>query len=159
MPRKHLKLIGAALMGLAMVACGDDEGEAFTATIELTTGVEVPVCAGAGTSAMGSGTVTIDAANTTLQVSNLSWSGLSGPATAGHIHFGDPGEAGPVILPFTTVTSPINQTFTASSYPASPPEGAPADFAAFLDAVRDGQAYVNIHTGACAPGEIRAQIE
>ncbi|UJR79028.1 CHRD domain-containing protein [Sandaracinus amylolyticus] len=155
-----LKLIGAIVMGLAIVACGDDEDdEPFSDSLSLTTDEEVPVCTAAGADAMGSGTVTIDPDDLSLRVVNLAYSGLSGAATAGHIHFGDPGEAGPVILPFADVTSPIDEIFTAEDYPAAPPEGAPADFPAFLDAVREGRTYVNIHTEACAPGEIRAQID
>ncbi|AKF08382.1 hypothetical protein DB32_005531 [Sandaracinus amylolyticus] len=148
------------MIGLAVVGCGDDdEDAAFTSMLSLTTVEEVPVCPAAGADAMGSGDVLIDADGTSIRVMNLFYSGLSGPATAGHIHFGDRGEAGPVILPFADVTSPIDETFTAADYPASPPEGAPADFTAFVDAVRRGETYVNIHTEACAPGEIRAQIE
>lgn len=135
-----------------------DAGGAFVATLMLTTAQEVPPCAAAGASAMGTGNVRIDAEDTSLELV-VTYSGLSGPVTMGHIHLGAPGMAGPAILPFTDLTSPIMETFTEEDYPASPPAGAPADWAAFLDAVRAGDTYVNLHTAACAPGEIRDQID
>lgn len=136
-----------------------DAGQAFTSTLALTTADEVPVCGAAAEGATGSGTVTIDAANTQIDVA-VTYSGLSGPATGAHIHIGAPGVAGPIALDLgPDLTSPIARTFTADDYPDSPGAGVPADFEAFLAAVRAGQTYVNVHTEACGPGEIRGQIE
>jgi hypothetical protein len=138
---------------------GADAREAFASTLPLTTEQEVPVCDAAGADAEGAGMVTIDAANTRVDVVNLTYDDLSGPATAAHIHAGAPGVAGPIVLDFgTDLSSPINRTFTAADYPSPPPEGAPADFASFLEAMRNGQSYVNVHTAACPTGEIRGQI-
>lgn len=148
---------GATADGASSDAAADAATGAFTSTLALNTAEEVPPCAAAGESAMGTGTVEIDAEDSTIEVS-ITFSGLSGPATAGHIHIGAPGVAGPPILPFTDLTSPIEETFEAEDYPATPPAGAPADFEAFVAAVRAGETYVNIHTEDCAPGEIRDQI-
>jgi hypothetical protein len=133
----------------------------MTYTVPLTKAEEVPMaCANAGASATGMGTVTVSADNTMIIVSNLTYSGLSGTATLGHIHSGAAGANGPPVLNFGTgsmLDSPINRTFTATDYTAA--TGAPADFAAFVTALKAGNAYLNIHTGMCGGGEIRGQID
>jgi hypothetical protein len=73
--------------------------------------------------------------------------------TAGHIHKAPKGIAGPVIFPFSSLTSPINYT----SAPLT--EAQEADLYAGLN-------YVNLHTPALSPsgvkgypgGEIRGQL-
>lgn len=133
---------------------------AVTFTVPLTRAEEVPVCADADENAEGSATVMIDADDTTITVTDLTWTSLSGPATGAHIHFGAPGVAGPIVLDFgANPTSPINRTFTAADYPSPVPAGAPADFASFVEAMRDGETYINVHTEDCMSGEIRGQID
>ncbi len=150
-----------AILVLA-TACGDDDdgggAEATSFTVPLTVAEEVPVCAGAGASAAGSATVTISADNSTITL-NLTFQGLSAAATNAHIHFGAAGAAGGVIFPLgASPVSPVSATLTATDYPATPPEGAPANFAGLVTAMKAGTTYINVHTAACAPGEIRGQI-
>ena len=122
----------------------------------LTTGEEVPPCAAAGGGAQGGGNVTLAPDESSL-TATVNYSGLSGPATVAHIHAGKTGVAGPVVLPFSgDLTSPFSKTFTAADYVAAP--GAPPDFGSFVQALKSGGAYVNVHTAACKPGEIRGQI-
>jgi len=122
----------------------------------LTTGDEVPPCAAAAPGAQGTGSVTLSPDESSI-TATVNYSGLSGPATAAHIHAGKPGVAGPVVLPFSgDLGSPINRTFTAADYVAAP--GAPPDFASFVQTLKSGGAYVNVHSAACKPGEIRGQI-
>jgi hypothetical protein len=122
---------------------------------------EVPLtksCDSAGAEAKGSATVTVapDDASVTVTVN---YSGLSGDVTAAHVHLGAAGTNGPVVLPFAApFTSPFTKTFTAVDYNAA--AGAPPDFAAFVTALKAGGAfYVNVHTAACKPGEIRGEIQ
>ncbi|HET9596595.1 MAG TPA: CHRD domain-containing protein [Anaeromyxobacteraceae bacterium] len=146
----------AALMG-----CGSDNNnnnnQATTYTVPLSPASETPPCTAAGTGATGTATVTIAADNSSVKV-DATYSGLSGPATLGHIHSGDSTKAGPVVLPFKApLTSPFSQTLTAADYVAA--TGAPPDFAAFVTALKAGNGgYVNFHTAACGPGEIRGEI-
>ena len=122
----------------------------------LTTGDEVPVCPAAASGAQGTGNVTLAPDDSSVTVT-VNYSGLSGPATAAHVHVGKPGVAGPVVLPFKgDLSSPMNKTFTAADYVAAP--NAPADFPSFVQSLKNGDAYVNVHTAACKPGEIRGQI-
>jgi len=75
----------------------------------------------------------------------LTFSGLSGPATAGHFH--GPAAAGAnagVVLPFKGTTSPI--------------EGSATLTAAQAQDLLAGKWYANIHTAANKGGEIRGQM-
>lgn len=156
------KLSAVFAMMMLAAACGgddDDDDEGQTFTVPLTVAEEVPLCASAAAGATGSATVTISADKSTITV-NLTFSGLSGPATNAHIHYGEAGVAGGVIFPLgANPVSPVNATFDAADYPASPPTGAPATFAAFVTDMEDGKAYINVHSAACMPGEIRGQID
>jgi hypothetical protein len=143
----------------ALIGCSSDSStQQAVYNLNMTTAAETPVCAAAGASATGTAAVTVAADNSTIAV-NVVYSGLSGAATAAHIHFGTATAPGPVVLPFTgALDSPYTKTFTAADY--VPATGAPADFASFVTALRGGGAsYVNVHTTACGPGEIRAEIQ
>ena len=122
----------------------------------MTKAQEVMSCVGAGDTAAGSATVTVSADNTQIVVSNFTYTGLSGAATAAHIHANVAGMNGGVVLGFTSTASPVSQTFVAANY--TPATGAPADFAAFVTALKAGGAYINLHTAACMGGELRGQI-
>ncbi|MFD2058562.1 CHRD domain-containing protein [Mesorhizobium calcicola] len=97
------------------------------------------------TKGKGTATLTFDTAKKKLSW-NVKYSGLSGPATAAHIHgpaaMGE--NAGPVI-PFKKLKSPIKGSETLTDAQA-------ADLEA-------GKYYVNVHTAANKDGEIRGQIE
>jgi hypothetical protein len=128
-------------------------GEAKTFNFSLT-----KACPAAGANASGAASVTV-AADGSSVTATVTYSGLSGEPTASHIHWGASGVSGPVVLPFSgPLASPFSKTFTAADYKAA--AGAPADFAAFVIALKaGGAAYVNVHTAACKPGEIRGEIQ
>jgi CHRD domain. len=100
----------------------------------------------------------------------LSYSGLVGTVTqAAHIHFGQPGVNGGIIVFLCAadgnpiVCPPPGQgaagTLTAGQVQAVPDQGiAAGDFAALLKVMRDGAAYVNVHTDRFPNGEIRGDI-
>jgi hypothetical protein len=158
------KIVAALAATVVIVACDDDDDDPIapqptTFNVTLSRAAETPVCNTAGATAAGSATVTINAAETSITVSNLTFTGLSGPATLGHIHSGASGVPGPAVIDFgANPTSPFNGTFTASNYPSPVPAGAPANFDAFIDAMKAGNTYINIHTAACPGGEIRGQL-
>lgn len=97
------------------------------------------------TKGKGTATFTFDTAKKKLSW-NVKYSGLSGPAVAGHIHgpaaVGE--NAGPVI-PFKKLKSPIKGSAVLTDAQAADLES--------------GKYYVNVHTAANKDGEIRGQIE
>jgi hypothetical protein len=110
--------------------------QAYTATLAPGAGIT--------SSGKGTGTFTYDPATHTLTY-NITYSGLSGPALAAHIHGpAEPGANAGVAIPFASPASPITGTATLTDAQA-------ADLAA-------GKYYVNVHTDANKGGEIRGQI-
>lgn len=149
MKRAALALAGAALIALpAMVLAADQ-----TFTAKLTTEAEVPALEEAS-DASGRASVTI-ADDGTLEYT-VTYRDLTGPALASHIHFGSPTEAGPVMIPLEHGESPFSGSFSAADFVTE--DGGPQTYDEALSAIRDGLAYVNIHTEANAPGELRGQL-
>lgn len=155
----------AFLVPTALVlACSSDNsgnpdgGQPTVFHVSLLTSNETPPCPDAGTAATGNATVTIPADDLSVVV-DVTYSGLSGPATAAHIHSGTSAAPGPVVLPFSApLDSPFTKTLSAADYVAA--QGAPADFATFITAFKAGGAgYVNVHTTACKAGEIRGEVQ
>lgn len=129
---------------------------AVTIPVTLSPGVEVPLCTAGNAGAGGQGMVVVNAANTQITVS-LTFQMLSGAPTMGHIHFGNAGAMGPVVIPFPTpINTPFTATFTSANYTQA--GTSPATFADFITAMKAGGAYINLHTTACGGGEIRGQI-
>lgn len=137
--RKPILVLGlvasAALSGYALAA-------ATTYKANLTGAAEVPPV---NTQARGSAAVNADPA--TNEVSwRVEYTGLSGPATGGHIHCGAPagGNAGVAVNFGNNLNSPITGSGTMT--------------AAQMADLQGGKCYVNIHTAAHASGEIRGQL-
>jgi hypothetical protein len=94
--------------------------------------------------ATGQATFTYDTATKQLTW-NITYTGLSGPATGAHIHGpADPGKNAGVAIPFPSAASPIKGSKALTDAQAK-------DLIA-------GKYYVNIHTAANKDGEIRGNI-
>jgi CHRD domain len=99
----------------------------------------------------------------------MTYSGLTGPASASHIHIGQLGQAGGVTIFFCGgggrpacpgASGTVSGTITAADVLPLPAQGlAAGDLAAVLRAMRVGATYANIHTAAHGGGEIRGQIQ
>ncbi len=100
---------------------------------------------GVTSSGKGTATTTLDTSTKTLTWT-VDYSGLSGPATAAHIHGpADPGANAGIVIPFTgNLASPIKGSATLTD--------------AQMAQLEAGKWYVNIHTEANKPGEIRGQL-
>jgi len=96
------------------------------------------------TSATGNATVTIKPDKSVS--GTISTSGLD--ATAAHIHEGEAGKNGPVIVPFTKAADGTWSTAPGAKLTDS-------QYASYLA----GNLYVNVHTAANKGGEIRAQLK
>jgi hypothetical protein len=127
-------------LGAAIAFSGNAFADKMKATLDGK--AQVPPNTSAGT-----GTADIDYDPASKKLSwKLSYSGLSGPATAGHFH--GPAEAGKnagvaVAIPNAT-SSPVEGSATLTDAQA-------ADLVA-------GKYYINIHTAANPGGEIRGQV-
>jgi Cu/Zn superoxide dismutase len=110
---------------------------------------EVPVVTNAW-NASGAGMVSIDRNRTNAHLEIVT-NRLSANATAGHIHRGEKGVNGGVVLNFsgTLIASGNSVSGFAPLATFSP---------AFIDSVLNGQTYLNIHTALNSGGEIRGQI-
>lgn len=143
---KSIFLASALVLGLA--GCGAMKPSAMkpsnmvTLTAQLSSASEVPPT-------VSSGTGTAEAwlnKDTNVLKWKVSFSGLTGPATAAHFHGpAAPGANAGVVVPFTGTTSPMEGQATLT------PEQA-ADLLA-------GKWYANVHTAANKGGEIRGQMQ
>jgi hypothetical protein len=131
----------AALLMLTAGATASAATEKFTAT--LTGGDETPA-----TDSKGTGTVAASLDTATKAFSyKVTYSGLSGPATAAHFHGpAGPGASAPPVVPVPSkvLASPMSGKTTLTDDQVKQLEG--------------GQWYFNIHTAAHPGGEIRGQV-
>ncbi len=97
----------------------------------------------------------------------LTYSNLSAPTTAAHIHFGPPGVNGEVIAFLCggdgkgecPTEGTVSGRITAEDIRGIPSQGlAAGDLEGALRIIRSGNAYVNVHTTAFPAGEIRGPI-
>ena len=102
-----------------------------------------------GSPGTGFGTLVLNAAQTQI-TADESWSGLTAPATASHIHGpGGGGTNAPVIFPFSGVPAATAGSIPEQSFPIT------AQQVAWLF---DGYLYMNVHTSTFPGGEIRGQL-
>jgi len=136
-----------ALGAAALVVSGGATGATksmtkMTFTAVLNVGQETPVPKGTKSGAAGKFTATVSGTTVTWK---LTFSHLTGRATAAHIHAGKKGVPGPVIVPLCgPCTSPASGTGKVT--------------AAQLRQMKSGGTYVNVHTTKNPGGEIRGQI-
>ena len=133
-------MFAALAFGAVVVLAGPASAEKFKATLDGKS--EVPP-----TTTAGKGTADIDYDPATKKLSwKLSYSGLSGPATAAHFHGpADEGKNAGVAVAIPNATkSPAEGSATLTDQQA-------ADLEA-------GKYYVNVHTAANPGGEIRGQV-
>jgi CHRD domain len=133
-------MLATLALGAAVAFAGPAFADKMKATLDSKSQVPPNTSAGKGTAE-----IDYDAASKKLSW-KLTYSGLSGPATAAHFH--GPAEAGKnagVAVPIANPnTSPVEGSATLTDAQA-------ADLVA-------GKYYVNIHTAANPGGEIRGQV-
>ena len=140
------RFIAFAIAGSAaalLAACGGGTANQQTFHASLSPNQEVPPTASAGT---GSATVTLDP-GTKVASWSVTYSGLTGPAAAAHIH----GPAAPGANAGVVVNIGANGV-------ASPIQGSATLTDAQIAELLAGKDYINIHTAANKGGEIRGQI-
>lgn len=128
-------LLVAGLCALSLPAMAQTKFQA-----QLSGSQEVPPKQSSGT---GSATATLDGDKLTYDVT---YNGLTGPATAAHIHGpAEPGANAGVLVPFANPASPIKGTATLTPQQVSD--------------LKAGKEYVNVHTKQNPGGEVRGQLK
>jgi CHRD domain len=144
--RIRMALLLSALLSIAGVtaaaALAGHSASPMNFSAKLNSRQEVPSPRGEPVRAGGSFTATLK--GTTLAW-KLTFSHLSGSATAAHIHSGATRKSGPVIVP---LCGPCK----------SPAAGTVKVSAAVVKALQSGDTYANVHTIKNPDGEIRGQI-
>jgi hypothetical protein len=133
-------MLATLALGATVVFAGPAFADKMKATLDSKS--EVPTNASAG-----KGTADIDYDPATKKLSwKLTYSGLSGPATAAHFHGpAEPGKNAGVAVAIPNAT-------------ASPAEGSATLTDAQAADLMSGKYYVNVHTAANPGGEIRGQV-
>jgi CHRD domain-containing protein len=159
----------AAVLGLATVASAHGGGRKFDET--LTGYEETPALSTPG---VGEFRARINRQTSEIQYT-LTYSGLESNATQAHIHFENPTNSGSIVVflctnvgggPAGTQACPaaggtISGTITAADVGSGAAmQGiAAGEFEEFVNAIRAGATYVNVHSTGRPAGEIRAQLE
>ncbi len=130
-----------AFGGCSMMGMSHDKMMAGNMTVPLSASNEVPP-----NSSSGSGTAKVTLDGNVLKW-NVSYSGTTGPVTAGHFHGpAQPGANAGVVVPFA---GPL----------ASPIIGSATLTPAQVDQLKAGMWYINLHTAAHPGGELRGQVK
>jgi hypothetical protein len=160
-----VSLTGIVLFGLAGNALAKD-----TAIGKLQGYAEVPAVASAASDRFKA---VIKGAQGTIDY-ELSYDGLEGEVRQGHIHMGQHGANGGIMVwicqtsfnadptglaPTCLQSGTMTGTLTAANVIGPSGQGVdPADFAALVEAIRKGVAYANVHTTKFPSGEVRGQL-
>ena len=142
--RRSILSIAAGGLGAALLA-SRSQAATVAYRADLKASSEVPPNQSSGS---GSVTITFDPASKSLTWDG-SFSGLTGPATAAHIHGpGEPGKNAGVLVWISEKGKPLASPFKGSATLTDEQVG-------YLNS---GLLYVNVHTAANPGGEIRGQI-
>ena len=160
--KRLMILATVAVLAIGVIgtaSASNDQSERKDSKAKLSGFAETPSIS---TTGAGKLRLSIDKTNTTITY-ELTFSGLEGGAATGaHLHLGQAGVAGAVIVNLCPVTcvSPVTGTIVAANIVAVPAQGiaGPADWAEVLRAIRAGVVYANVHTSAFPGGEIRGQV-
>jgi hypothetical protein len=159
MDKSRFPIVATAALAftIALAANGQSSKAKFGATLKGAS--ETPPV-----DAKGTGTATFTVSGTSVDY-KITASGLSGEATAAHIHVGPTTASGPVVVPFPAKaikngangSVAISGSFNSADIkPQTNPNIKNLD--ELLGQMSAGNTYVNIHTAAHPAGEIRGQI-
>jgi hypothetical protein len=154
MTHRYARTLLAAFAFAGLVACDSDEETEVRYTATLNGANERPTPR--VTSATGSATITEDdgALDYVLNVSNMT------AVTLAHIHLGNAETAGGVIVPLYLgpTLATINGTLATGTITQSTITMANVTMDSLRTLLRNGNAYVNVHSTTFPGGEIRGQV-
>jgi hypothetical protein len=169
---RRIVSMGASVMMAAVTAGVFAQSGPDKVSATLNGPGEVPIVS---TPAQGSFKADIDDAGDAVDWS-LTYSGLQAPVSQAHIHFGQSFTTGGIVVwlcktnqdnaPAGTQDCPASGTISGTFTPAdvvtagTGAQGISAgEFEEVVQAMRDGNAYANVHTSQSPGGEIRGQIK
>lgn len=155
---KRLVTLAAAAALTTVISAAPASAQAITLTAVLSSGDETPALL---SGAVGTAEVSVDTVARELAVTLNVFNFVTG-TTAGHIHVGPKGVAGPVVFNFpipTGRTGDLALSFRVgiAAFVARPEIGILTIDDA-IQAVVGGNSYVNIHSTQSPAGEIRGQL-
>ena len=152
------KLLFGAAAALLFLSAAPAQADTIHAMATLGGGEEVP---GLLSGAVAQADLTIDTESRTIAVVLRVFNIPTG-TTAGHIHVGSKGVAGPVVVDFPIPpgrTGDLTLSFTVGAAQLRPnPAIGINTIDDVIQAIAGGGAYVNIHTATYPAGEIRGQL-
>jgi len=172
--KKLAFLVLVVLCSCVATAAFDDDANTFRATLRGINETPGPVA----TQASGSFSATLSSDGTTLSY-KVTYANLNAQVTQSHIHFGLSKEQGGIMIwlcqtaavpapttdpgvPTCPDTNPATVTGSATAANVVGPNSQGitpgADFAKAVQAMREGAAYVNVHSTRSPGGEIRGPV-
>jgi hypothetical protein len=146
--KKLVLLVVPAAFALVVAGSVSARSQATTIRIAaaMNSGDERPAPTGDVANARGAFSATVTKTDTGATLNwTLTFTNMSGPATAAHIHIAERGTPGPVVVPLCApCTSGVTGTANIN--------------ATVLAAIQGDRAYVNVHTRQNPAGEIRDQV-
>jgi len=139
-----LAVAALAAMLAVSIGLGATKKGTFKLSAKLSAKQEVPAPKGVPAAATGTFTGKLVGNKLTW---TLTYSRLSGPAVAAHIHMGKPGKSGNVIVPLCPPGCKSGKSGTTTVKKD------------VRDAIEHGLTYVNVHTAKNPGGEIRGQVK
>ena len=150
--------VGAAMMAALLIGTAAASAQVVVASATLGGGDETPILlsGAAGTAEVAIDTTAKEFA-VTLRIFNIPTT-----TTAGHIHVGSKGIAGPIVIDFPAIAGRLGDFVTTfrvgeAAFRANAAIGINT-IDDVIQAVANGNAYVNIHTTTFPAGEIRGQL-
>jgi|SRR5687768_161776 hypothetical protein len=160
--RRHLmkttlKFVAVTAAAVLLTAASAS-AQQISMVANLSPGEETPALL---SGAVGTAEVGVDITNRELSVT-LRVFNIPTATSAGHIHVGPRGVAGPVVLDFPNIPGRVGDftlTFRLSQTALRPNPGIGINtMEDVIQAIAGGNAYVNIHTTTFPAGEIRGQL-
>jgi hypothetical protein len=144
--KKLVVLVTVSVLAVAGAASARSQADRITIRAAMTAAEERPAPRGEVANARGAFTATLTRSDTGAAMNwQLAFSNLTGPSIAAHLHLGERGQPGPVIVPLCApCTSGASGTANIN--------------ATVLAAIQDDRVYANVHTTLNGPGEIRGQV-
>ncbi len=140
-------MLRSALLAAACLLAVSAHAETVKFTATMNADTEVPAKAAPG--AAGTATATLDTDTRKLDY-DVSWNGLTGPATMAHFH-------GPA-APGKNAGVQVKIGDASPTSPTSPTSGSATLTEDQVTQLMGGEWYANVHTAANPGGEIRGQL-